>query len=78
MILWIPYIGLERDSGCFDKLLVEEYNIPMSYIKKERNERLIKLRLSDPKKWTYKRLAQEFNISRPTAYMVIKRFVVDK
>jgi hypothetical protein len=47
----------------------------MSHVKKQRNERIIKLRLKDPKKWTWKKLADEFNISRPTAYMVYKRYI---
>jgi len=46
----------------------------MSYPRKsERNKRLIKLRIEDPKKWTFDRLAKEFNIKRPTAYQVFER-----
>lgn len=45
----------------------------MSHPKKERNKRIVKLRLKDPKKWSYGNLAKEFNISKITAYTVVQR-----
>ncbi len=46
----------------------------MAYPRKsERNKRLVKLRLENPKKWTFDALAHEFNIKKPTAYQVFHR-----
>ncbi len=43
--------------------------------KLERNKRLAKLR---SKGWTFQALAKEFNIKRPTAYKIFKRYNKDK
>jgi len=42
--------------------------------KKERNKRLVKLRQKNPNKWTFGALSSEFNIKRPTAYKIYKRY----
>lgn len=41
----------------------------------ERNKRLAKLR---SKGWTFEALAKEFNIKRPTAYKIFKRYDKNK
>lgn len=41
--------------------------------KKQRNKNIYKLRKSNPEKWTFEALGQEFNISRVTAYQIYKR-----
>ncbi len=39
-------------------------------LKAERNRRIYQLRKEDPKRWTYKRLAREFNISFPRVQQI--------
>ena len=43
--------------------------------KKERNEKLIKLRLEDADKWTFDKLGKEFNIKRQTAHDLFFRHI---
>ena len=45
----------------------------MSHPKKERNKKIIKLRLKDPKKWSVRKLANEFNIHYTTVHKLVQR-----
>lgn len=46
----------------------------MAYpLKTERNKELVKLRIKNPKKWTFEALAFKYNIKKPTAYQVFHR-----
>lgn len=47
----------------------------MAYPKKEkRNKDLIQKRNSNPKKWTWRTLADHFNISRPMAVKIYQKY----
>lgn len=43
--------------------------------KKKRNEKLITMRVKNPKDWSFEKLARYFKINRVTAYQIYKRDV---
>lgn len=48
----------------------------MSNIKELRNKQIVRMRLKDPKKWTFERIAEHFNITRQTAHEIFVRETV--
>lgn len=66
-------MAMQTENYKFESLGVNAIIGVMSKTKLERNKRLVELRDKDPKKYSFSKLAEIFNISRVWAYAVYMR-----